>query len=189
MLYDIIKRMTNHVIDSTATAHNLLSVSDFQRAPGKALRRLRDSRTSLIITQRGRPVAVLSAPTPPSPGGTAPTTTASPAVSGRHHALLTALQKMLPAIIEHYAPEKIVLFGSLATGQVHEASDIDLMIVRKTTKRWLDRQRDIMRIADPEIATDFFVYTPAELAQGIHTRPHFFQDEILAKGQVLYEKG
>lgn len=189
MFNDIIEHMTNHVIGSIATAHNLLSVSDFQRAPGKALRRLRDSQTALIITHRGHPVAVLSAPLQSPLGGTAPITTTSPAVTERHHALLAALQKMLPAIIEQYAPEKIVLFGSLATGQVHEASDIDLMIVKKTTKRWLDRQRDIMRIADPEIATDFFVYTPAELTQGIQARPHFFQDEILAKGQILYEKG
>jgi predicted nucleotidyltransferase len=176
--------VANNIIQS------LLSVSDLQRAPGKALKRLRDTQGPLYITQRGRPVAVLSLPEPQQPtkpiAGT--TTHASSPVSQRRDELIAALQKMLPAIIDKYAPEKIILFGSLATGTVRESSDIDLVIIKKTTKRFLDRQLDVIRIADPDVATDFFVYTPEELAEGIKTSPHVFQKEIIAKGKVLYEK-
>lgn len=173
--------MSNHVI------HNLISVSDLQRAPGKILKRLGDTHAPLVITQRGRPVAVLSIPEQPIPNATSPSATPVFAIQ-RREALLAALQKMLPVIISKYAPDKIVLFGSLATSRVHEGSDIDLLIVKDTSKRFLDRQMDVMRIADPQVATDFFVYTPEELAHGVKAKPHFFQDEVLAKGQVLYEK-
>lgn len=178
--------MSNHTFHLTAGLHNLLSVSDFQRAPGRALKRLRSSKTPLIITQRGRPVAVLSSPEqlPNNPLASAATS----AAPERRDALLVALQRMLPAIIAQYTPQKIILFGSLATGRIHEASDIDLVIIKDTPKRFMDRQMDVMHIAKPQIATDFFIYTPEELAEGIKTKPHFFQDEVMAKGQILYEK-
>ncbi len=44
----------------------------------------------------------------------------------RKAALEAELKRILPIIIEKYQPEKIILFGSLATGDVHEWSDIDL---------------------------------------------------------------
>ncbi len=171
--------MVNNIVQS------LLSISDLQRAPGKALKRLRDTQTPLFITQRGRPVAVLSLPEMNQ--GISPAAQ-SVSATERRKVLLNALQEMVPLIIARYTPEKIILFGSLATGTVRESSDIDLMIVKKTTKRFLDRQMDVVRIVDPDVATDFFVYTPEELAEGIKTRPHFFQKEIMAKGKVLYEK-
>lgn len=179
--------MTNHITNTIPGLYNLLSVSDFQRAPGKALKRLRTSPTPLIITQRGRPVAILSTPEQ-SQTAAATSTGMSPPATKRRQELLEALQKMLPKIIEQYAPEKIILFGSLATGDVRESSDIDLVIIKKTTKRFLDRHMDVARIADPDVATDFFVYTPEEFLEGIETKPHFFQKEIVAKGKVLYEK-
>lgn len=169
------------------TIQNILSVSALQRAPGKALKQLRDTQTPLLITQRGKPVAILSLPEQELGGGTSSTAVSEPAAA-RRVALIEALQKMLPAIISKYAPEKIILFGSLAVGTIRESSDIDLVIVKKTTKRYFDRQLEIRNIADPDVATDFFVYTPEELAEGIRIRPHFFQKEIMAKGKVLYEK-
>ena len=102
----IIKRMSNHVIQMP----NLLSVSEFQRAPGKALKRLQKSQTPIIITQRGKPVAILS-----TPEQGVPTMTPATPASARREELLAALQKMLPKIISVYKPEKIILFGSLAT--------------------------------------------------------------------------
>lgn len=110
------------------------------------------------------------------------------AATARREELLTALQHILPIIIDKYSPEKIILFGSLTAGTVRENSDIDLVIIKKTTKRFLDRQLEVLRIADPDVATDFFVYTPEEFAEGIETKPHFFKDEIMANGKILYEK-
>lgn len=167
---------------------NLLSISDLQRAPGKALRRLRDGQSPILITQRGRAVAVLISPGQYIPPVSA-TPTAAPQHNGRRQELLKALQDMLPSIITHYAPEKIILFGSLATGQVHENSDIDLIIIKHTDKRPIDRRMEVMRVAHPRLATDFFVYTPEEVAHGEKNKQSFFVHEISTKGQVLYAKG
>lgn len=38
-------------------------------------------------------------------------------------------------IINNYSPQKIVLFGSYARGEAHEGSDIDLMLIKETSKR------------------------------------------------------
>ena len=51
-----------------------------------------------------------------------------------------ARKKLLEAELERYIrvlsqvenPDKVIVFGSLASGQVHEWSDIDLVIVKET---------------------------------------------------------
>ena len=71
---------------------------------------------------------------------------------------------------------------------MRESSDIDLVVIKKTTTRFLDRSLEVRRIAEPKAATDFFVYSPDEFEEGIKTSPHFFKDEIVVKGKVLYER-
>lgn len=39
-------------------------------------------------------------------------------------------------IREDYEPERIMLFGSLARGDTHEDSDIDLIVVKGTDARY-----------------------------------------------------
>jgi predicted nucleotidyltransferase len=44
----------------------------------------------------------------------------------KRRALLEAeLQRYLPLLREHYQPERVMLFGSLAAGETGEWSDID----------------------------------------------------------------
>ena len=57
----------------------------------------------------------------------------------RKAALEAELARVLPIIIDQYQPEKIILFGSLATGEVHEWSDIDLAIIKETDLNYFDR--------------------------------------------------
>ena len=63
----------------------------------------------------------------------------------RKQKLNSNLNKIVRALKKEYKPEKIVLFGSLASGQVSEWSDIDLLIhfvgtneQRKDLESWLD---------------------------------------------------
>ena len=69
---------------------------------------------------------------------------------------------MIPVLIKDYRPEKIVLFGSLASGDIHEGSDLDLLIIKDTSKRPIDRQVEVYRLVKPEVGMDVFVYTPKE---------------------------
>ena len=62
-----------------------------------------------------------------------------------------------------YGPvEKILLFGSAARGEQDEASDVDLIIIKRTARRFLERLLEVPLLP---VQADVFVYTPEEFAE------------------------
>ena len=61
-----------------------------------------------------------------------------------------------------YKPEKIILFGSMARGDADEYSDIDLIIVKQTAERFIQRQVTAISFVPRDVKADIFVYTPEE---------------------------
>ena len=59
-------------------------------------------------------------------------------VMQRKEALEKELHGIVATLVEKYKPEKIILFGSLATGKMHEWSDIDLLIIKLSRKLMKD---------------------------------------------------
>ena len=109
-------------------------------------------------------------------------------VTQRKEALERELHRIVATLIEEYQPEKIILFSSLATGRIHEWSDVDLLIIKETEKRLLDRATDIVAMLNyPRVAIDIFVYTPGEVEYLLEEGSQFIE-EILEQGKVLYEK-
>lgn len=102
--------------------------------------------------------------------------------------LETELARILPIIITNYQPDKIILFGSLATGEVHEWSDIDLAIIKETNLNYFDRLFQLKRLIRSELATDVFIYRPLEFETQVKENHFFMIDEVLGKGKVLYER-
>ncbi len=82
--------------------------------------------------------------------------------------------------------QKAVLFGSLATGKGSKKSDLDLMIVKETEKRFFDRFEEFAEIHEliKDRAIDLLIYTPEELQSISH---RFFVKRILQEGKILYE--
>ena len=74
--------------------------------------------------------------------------------------------------------DKVILFGSLVDGRVGSTSDIDLIIVDNTDKRFLDRLGDIYSAIQPRVATDLLVYTPDELERLVEESSFVRQDVI-----------
>ena len=71
--------------------------------------------------------------------------------------------RLVKIILEGYGPvEKILLFGSAARGQQDEASDVDLIIIKATSQRFLER---LLSVPLLPVRADVFVYTPEEFAQ------------------------
>jgi predicted nucleotidyltransferase len=104
-------------------------------------------------------------------------------------AILTKeLKRVVDIVIKEYLPEKIVLFGSLSDGEVHEWSDIDLVIIKDTPKRFLDRIEEVLFLVYPKVGLNVVVYTPLEAEEMENRRHYFFVDEIMKKGKVLYER-
>lgn len=91
-------------------------------------------------------------------------------------------------IVREYRPEKVILFGSHAWGKPTPDSDVDLLIVKNSRKKRLDRQREITQILFPSgIAVDVLVYTPAEIEEKIHQDRNLFLKDIVENGLTLYD--
>lgn len=105
----------------------------------------------------------------------------------RKKVLNEQLSKIVNSIVRYYEPEKIILFGSLVTGEINKWSDIDLLVIKKTDKRFFDRLSEIARRCDNQVGLDCLVYTPLEYEQE-KKENIFFREEIAKKGKVIYEK-
>ena len=98
------------------------------------------------------------------------------------------IERIVRRIAEGYQPIKVILFGSHAYGEPTADSDIDLLIVKETADRFIDRWVAVRElIADPErrIAVEPIVVTPSELRKRLSVGDQFFQ-EIVARGKVVY---
>jgi predicted nucleotidyltransferase len=98
------------------------------------------------------------------------------------------IQAVVRRIVEGYAPDKIILFGSYAYGVPHENSDLDLLIIKeKAEAKRVERAIAIrtMLWGTDVPAMDILIRTPAEMerAAGI-----FQSVETIAEqqGRLLY---
>jgi predicted nucleotidyltransferase len=108
-------------------------------------------------------------------------------IRSRQALLEDELSRWLPLLIAHEQPSQIILFGSYLSGQVSEWSDLDLVVIKETDDRFLERVRQVLALLQPRVGVDVLVYTPAEFAQ-LRQERAFVRDEIAAKGKVIYER-
>lgn len=96
--------------------------------------------------------------------------------------------RMAERIAKQYAPEKIILFGSYAYGEPTPDSDVDLLIIKNTDKRPIDRWIEVKRLLR-DIARSLpvspLVYTEKKVDERNAMRD-FFIEEIFERGEVLY---
>jgi predicted nucleotidyltransferase len=66
-------------------------------------------------------------------------------------------------IVSNINPDKIFLFGSYATGQANEDSDIDLLVIKDTLEPKFKRSIEIQRLLiGSKLPVDIVVYTNEE---------------------------
>jgi len=53
-------------------------------------------------------------------------------LNNRKKLLNQELKRYIRLLTKHGSPEKLILFGTLAQGELHEWSDIDLVVVEET---------------------------------------------------------
>lgn len=106
----------------------------------------------------------------------------------RSSLLQSELRRYLRILRTHYQPERVILFGSLAAGSSGEWSDIDLVIIKETNRRFLDRSKEVIQLLKPLVGIDILVYTPTEMEQLSRDRG-FVRSEIQGKGKIIYERG
>jgi predicted nucleotidyltransferase len=109
-------------------------------------------------------------------------------IADRRELLKAELNRSLALLIHQYKAQKVLLFGSIVGNDTGEWSDLDLVIIKETDKRFLDRTKEVMQLLQLRVGADILVYTPAEFEHLSRERA-FVRDEIVGKGQVLYEEG
>ena len=80
---------------------------------------------------------------------------------------------------------KVILFGSYARGDVTKKSDMDMVVIMDTNKRFFDRYELLGALYDLfDTGLDIFPYTEEEFFRISH-RP--FIKSIIKEGIVVYE--
>ena len=107
----------------------------------------------------------------------------------RNTAYLTVdrVRKCLVPVFRRYGILKAIVFGSVARGEPSPRSDVDLILVQQTEKRFLDRYEGLLfdlGRAFPHAAIEVLIYTPEEMERMQKRR---FIANALREGQVIYE--
>jgi len=89
-------------------------------------------------------------------------------------------------VVRKLNPDLILLFGSFATGDINEGSDIDILVVADFKETFLDRIRTLMDINTFKIPIEPVGYTPEEFTQ-MKDRKSPFIMEVLEKGKIMYK--
>ena len=99
-------------------------------------------------------------------------------------------ESLLPAL-EASDAQRAIIFGSYARGDADEYSDVDLIIVADTDKRFMRRHEDYLGIWDVMDLwmkdIDMLIYTPQELSDMTSSRNPFIE-RALSEGVVIYER-
>ncbi len=99
---------------------------------------------------------------------------------------------VVQAIVENYQPEKVILFGSYASGSAGDDSDLDLAVVKNTSQPWPKRGSEV-RMAIRKagqihfFSKDILVFTPEEMANQKDDK-YSIVHEILSSGKMLYDR-
>lgn len=96
--------------------------------------------------------------------------------------------EIVEKIATGYNPDKIILFGSYATGNPNENSDLDLFVIKDTDLPRPQRAIQVRKMLyGSMVPIDLIVYTPKEIEESKQNR-YSFVFEVLNSGKTLYER-
>jgi uncharacterized protein len=96
------------------------------------------------------------------------------------------IKQITQTIVSSYNPDKIILFGSYASGTATHDSDLDLLIIKDTSLPGYQRSREIQRLFNPYLwPMDIIVYSNSEIEKWKNIKTSFIY-EVLNNGIVLY---
>lgn len=97
---------------------------------------------------------------------------------------LDDLRRQLAPHLRHSL--KAIAFGSVARGESDRWSDLDLLIVTRTTRPFLERFRDFTGLYTVWPRLDLLIYTPEEFDRMVaEENPLILQ--VLAEGVVVHQ--
>lgn len=95
--------------------------------------------------------------------------------------------KRVVECLRRYNPERIILFGSYARGDVDEYSDVDVVVIKQTERRFLERLIEVAKCLDNDLGrVDVLVYTREEFEE-MKQSGNPFIEKVLTEGRVVYK--
>lgn len=89
-------------------------------------------------------------------------------------------------IAEEFHPEKIILFGSYASGTQGENSDVDLLVIMSHKGKPVKKAVEILKRLNPLFPVDLIIRSPRQVKQRLDWNDYFLSD-IFENGKTLYE--
>jgi len=100
----------------------------------------------------------------------------------------TFIAEITTKLVAALHPDKVILFGSHARGAAAPASDVDLLVVMRTSMPRPQRTRLAYSAVYPySVPLDLLVCTPEEVSYWQDT-PASLIAHVLREGKVLYER-
>ena len=96
-----------------------------------------------------------------------------------------ALADFTSALVHNFAPEKVILFGSMARGQARWDSDADILVIMPFEGRPLAMIREIRRACRPEFPLDLLIRRPEDIEPRYRWGDPIVR-EALDHGTMLY---
>jgi predicted nucleotidyltransferase len=87
-----------------------------------------------------------------------------------------------------YQPEQVYLFGSWARGEEDDLSDLDVVVIKRTTLPFFERLREVAKALPLEAGgVDVLVYTPDEF-EAMQREGNAFAEMIAEEGRLIYAR-
>jgi uncharacterized protein len=97
------------------------------------------------------------------------------------------IQNLVDEIARLARPERVILFGSHASGTAYEHSDVDLMIVMDYQGTAIDRAMEIWNAVRPAFPVDLILRRPGELEEEYRLFDPLARAAVDG-GRILYER-
>jgi predicted nucleotidyltransferase len=97
----------------------------------------------------------------------------------------TDIQKFVADVAREFLPEKVILFGSYATGSARAESDVDLLVVMRDEVSGVRVAADIITRLKPTLPVELVVRSSRQIKERLALND-FFLREIMTTGKELY---
>jgi predicted nucleotidyltransferase len=109
-----------------------------------------------------------------------------PPVTQRQRIPQSAIDDVVRQIAQKFHPEKIILFGSYARGDIRPESDVDLLVIMETSLRPVQQEIEICHKIEYEFGLDLLVYAPRALEERLALGDSFLRG-VVRDGKTVYE--
>jgi predicted nucleotidyltransferase len=96
------------------------------------------------------------------------------------------IRSYVSEVVRQFRPERVVMFGSYASGKPRPDSDVDLLVVMRHTGAAAEQAARIRRSIRAGFPLDIIVRSPEAIRRRIAMGDGFIRD-IVERGKVLHE--